>query len=448
MVCLQSFLFVGLALLFASGSVIGCDARANAAVHPTFTRLLELRDESVFAYSRISPNGRFLVYSSERTSARRPGYDGRMLYVYDLVDRSVVFTDSGIDGYWSPDGKRLVYKMRREKKHYAAIWDSITNGITADVIPVELGDYYSWGKGEHGETLLTIDGWYAQLDGINAGQPRRMQPCPEIGRGDRPLISRDGIRASIFVKDEVVIRNVRDCGGIKRTGIVGGKADWSPDGRYLAFHSPKSRGSGYEIKIVDVLTNKQMSLEGLTGSSYFPSWADDFGLVFRYDGPDYAGFIRADSVIRAKLSAAAAGLNYRVGFQGDWITVLPKRGRAIILVWAGWGAHSVEALYQFSEAEKILSGALNSAFITAYDPTSRFSDVATMVTASGFAGPVVQAPWRGMATAGGFNQTPTYLAFNNGCLVGRALGSISRARFESWATEAFGTGDGVCEATP
>src|SRR5688572_16741078 len=52
-------------------------------------------NETVFAYSRISPDGRFLAYASE---ARRPGRQGplRTINVVDLSNGSVLFEEPGI----------------------------------------------------------------------------------------------------------------------------------------------------------------------------------------------------------------------------------------------------------------------------------------------------------------------------------------------------------------
>lgn len=47
---------------------------------------------------------------------------------------------------------------------------------------------------------------------------------------------------STFVEGEVVVRHLDDCEGMIRTRMSGAKADFSFDGRFLAFHAEKDKG--------------------------------------------------------------------------------------------------------------------------------------------------------------------------------------------------------------
>ena len=103
------------------------------------------------------------------------------------------------------------------------------------------------------------------------------------------------------------MRGLDNCDDIFDTGIQGAKADFSWDGRYIAFHALKKTGDGYEIKIVDIEKRTVRTLPGLNGSALFPSWTQDGRLCFRYDGPDYRGFMMANGVLDVRGGAAAAG---------------------------------------------------------------------------------------------------------------------------------------------
>src|SRR4029450_6626572 len=128
------------------------------------------------------------------------------------------------------------------------------------------------------------------------------------GQGERPLISHDGMRITTFVRGTVVVRNLGDCENILDTGIQGAKADFSWDGRYVAFHVAKADKKSYEIQIVDTQKRTVRTLTGLNGSALFPSWTSDGRMNFRYDGDDYRGFITATNVLslpERPLSASA-----------------------------------------------------------------------------------------------------------------------------------------------
>src|SRR5215471_12122328 len=64
--------------------------------------------EGVFAYARISPDGRRLAYASQIT-ARPINQRGWSVTVVDLATQKMLYSDQGIDAYWSNDGKRLIY---------------------------------------------------------------------------------------------------------------------------------------------------------------------------------------------------------------------------------------------------------------------------------------------------------------------------------------------------
>ena len=75
---------------------------------PRFEKVFELKpEEGVFAYARISPDGRTLAYASEYRT--RNGGVTQTVTVVDLKDKKTLFTEAGIDAYWSNDGQRMIY---------------------------------------------------------------------------------------------------------------------------------------------------------------------------------------------------------------------------------------------------------------------------------------------------------------------------------------------------
>src|SRR6202050_5244574 len=278
-----------------------CDTQlpdASGIVGVSYSRVWDLKPtESVFAYARVSPAGTELVCAPEEPTARGEPPRG-LETVVDLHARKGLGRVPGIDAYWSEDGKRFIY-LDVSGDHPQVNIERVGDGaVRRDVAPASLGDYFSWGVKDDRDLIMTISGNYYFLNDARAGLPAAsLASCPGIGRGVRPLISKDGTKVTVFVRSHVVIRNVDNCEGIVDTAIVGAKADFSWDGRYIAFHTPKNPpASGSEIVIVDSVRKTVRTLPALPGNSLFPSWTKDNRWCFRYDGDDYRGFMMASNV--------------------------------------------------------------------------------------------------------------------------------------------------------
>ena len=116
-----------------------------------------------------------------------------------------------------------------------------------------------------------------------------------MGKPLRPLLSKDGLRVTSFSADgTLVIRNVDDCLNPVPTHVAAAKADFSWDGRYVAYHTLKPDHSGYAIEVIDLLARTVIAVTDLQGSSLFPNWTTDGRLYFRYDSDSYHGFVAAD----------------------------------------------------------------------------------------------------------------------------------------------------------
>src|SRR5204863_6112504 len=74
----------------------------RVAPAPRYTKLYTLKPkEGVFAYARISPDGRTLVYASEKSDARHPRGIKTAETVVDVATKKILYTEDGIDAYWS-----------------------------------------------------------------------------------------------------------------------------------------------------------------------------------------------------------------------------------------------------------------------------------------------------------------------------------------------------------
>jgi hypothetical protein len=347
----------------------------QTATGPSYVRVYDLQPaEGVFAYSRISPDGNTLAYASEGPSGRRT------VTVVDLPTKKVVFAEPGIDAYFSPDGERMIY-LSTKSGSSLTIRNMKTGVLSRNVASVGLGDYYSWAFSNGKNLILTIESNYYYLNGDKAVLPHsRVPACPDIGIGERPLIARDGVRISTFVRGNIVVRNLRNCAGIINTGIKGQKADFSWDGRYIAFHALKKAGAGYEIRIVDLQERTVRTLSGLKGSAYFPSWTKDGRLSFRYDGADYKGFMvvsNALAVPAERLPKSPEPLPSRRTWEEIFPgTPVPATALAMVLVWAPWSAHSQDAFAGLERTRTFLhTRRINISFLTAADPANGESEI-------------------------------------------------------------------------
>ena len=410
------------------------------AASARFERVFELQpSEGVFAYARISPDGRFLAYASEMPTPNGRGIT-QTVTVVELETKRVVFTEPGIDAYWSNDGTRMIYLSRGGgRRSSVAIRHHDTGAIARDVAPVGLGDYFSWAVDNGRDVIMTIESHFYYLNGDAAVMPAgRVTSCPGIGVGARPLISKDGRRITTFVRGSVVVRGRTDCDHVFDTGLQGGKADFSFDGRYIAFHVPRTGMDAYDVVVVDTAKRTMRYLtSGLAGSSLFPSWTEDGRLNFRYDGADYRGFLTATAVLSTPeqpLPAPAA----RTAAPATWASLFPAapapaHDMNLVLVWSSWSAHTPDALTELQRARAEFQAAgLDVGVMTTPEISSRRSDLDRLRRQHAVTLPELTATPAGLASAEALNQSPTSLLFKDGRLVDRKLGAQTAEALREW----------------
>jgi hypothetical protein len=408
---------------------------------PRYSKIHRLTPrEGVFAYARISPDGKRLVYASNlpRGNAEQVRW---METVIELASGKTLWTGPGIDAWWSPDGSRIVYSGDGG----VVVRNIDTGEAVANPEAGRLGDYFSWADRDGRDLILTIQSNYYYLDHNRAVLPHsKVSTCPAIGgTGDRPLISRDGRRITTFVKGNVTVRGLDNCDDIFDTGIQGGKADFSWDGRYIAFHAIKPDGTGYDIRIVDLKDRTVRSVSFANGSVLFPSWTKDGRLCFRYDGSDYRGFMMASGVLDLTAvpmkAASSAALPERRTWQDIFPNTPSKPGVQLVLIWAPWSAHSqmaFDALQQFEkQALRVAQGDIK--VFSAADPTSPRSDVKRQLSDFHVMIPSLPLTKRGLELTEARNQMPTTLLFRDGVLIDRRLGAQSLGDLQAWIAGAL-----------
>jgi len=427
--------------VLAAGLSIG--AQQTSAVR--FEKIYPLKaEEGVFAYARISPDGQTLAYASIMPDMSRPIVAGRppatrtTQTVVDLKTSKILFTEPGIDAYWSLDGQRMIFLAQPPGPSNVSMRHHPSGELVRDVAPVPLGDYFSWAMRDGKNLILTIQSNYYYLDGDYGLMPAgHVVPCEGIGVGDRPLISKDGRRITTFVRGSVVVRGLDNCDNILDTGLQGAKADFSFDGKYIAFHVARPGTRAYDIVIVDVEKRTVRKLGDLPGSSLFPSWTKDGRLCFRYDGDDYRGFMFASNVLSLpEQPLPPAGP--RVPATVKWSdlfpsTPLPVHEKTLVMIWASWSAHSPYALDNLQRAARAFGAAhTDVGVLTALEQSSRRADVDRLLRDGAITLPEIPLAPDRLALTEAMNQIPTTLLFKKGELIDRKLGAQSVEDLTKW----------------
>jgi hypothetical protein len=427
------FRAVALPLLTASVTMAQTGARQTA---PAFERVYPLApEEGVFAYARVSPDGRLLAYASQPTSAAGGDVD-RTVTLVDLRTRKVLFTEPGVDAYWSNNGRRMIFLSEKDGLARVSI-RHLDGEVVRDVAPVHLGSYFSWGVRDGRDLVLTISGNFYFLDGDRAVLPEeRVPPCDGIGVAARPLLSKDGRRITTFSRGTIVVRGLTDCADIIDTGIQGAKADFSWDGRYIAFHAPKKDGKGYEIDVVDLQRRTIRTVTDFAGSSFFPSWTQDGRLAFHYDGDDYRGFMIAEDVLSARerpLGQTPQRVLDRIGWSDVFPETPPPSGRVVLVtVWGTWSAYSATALLDLQRVSRGFANRADVAVMTATDFGSRRADVLRMRERYAITLPEIPLAPARLPLTEAHNQIPVTLLFRDGILLDRRLGAQPHDALRSW----------------
>ena len=177
----------------------------------------------------------------------------------------------------------------------------------------------------------------------------------------------------------------------------------------------------------------------LAGSSLFPNFTRDGRLSFRYDSPDYRGFMFASNF----LGLPASPLPKTSGDLRDdrtWADVFPESTRpatayTMVLIWSTWSAHSPVALADMQLARDVFRReGFDLTVLTATEPASLAEDADLLLTRNRIELPAIPITPAGLARTEGRNQMPTTLLFHGDRLVDRRLGAQTVDDLRDWAT--------------
>ena len=338
---------------------------------------------------------------------------------------------------------------RRMCRGQATRWRSAaeeTGAIAHAIAPVNLGDYYSWAVRDGRNLILTIKSNNYYLDGDQCVMPiARVPPCPGIGVGERPLISKDGRRITTFVRGDIVFRDLSDCENILDTGIQGAKADFSWDGRYIAFHWPSRISKAMRLRSWTTTRRTVRTVTAnLPGSSLLSQLDSGRAAVF----PDttattIADSLIADHVLDAPEAAAPIrrGQGARRAAPGEDVfpeTALPPHRVNLVMIWATWSAHSPQALVDLQRAGTYFRHHSDDVgVLTALEIGSLRADVDRMRQANGITLPEIPLAPAQLTATEALNQIPTTMLFRDGIAIDRRLGAQSFDDLRAWVGHAL-----------
>src|SRR5262245_55953248 len=124
-----------------------------------------------------------------------------------------------------------------------------------------------------------------------------------------------------------------------------------------------------------------------------------------------------------------------------WSDIFPETrsapGMRLVMIWAPWSAHSLEAFTNLQEArEDFTARGVQVDVMAAADPGSRESDITSQLEDFHVTIPRIQLSPRHLAMTEARNQMPSTLLFRGGVLIDRKLGAQSSETLRDWVLSA------------
>src|SRR5439155_13662861 len=159
-------------------------------------------------------------------------------------------------------------------------------------------------------------------------------------------------------------------------------------------------------------------------------------LCFRYDGPEYRGFMMASNVLDVPTQSFPA-VSEALPDDRTWEEIFPEtpsaKGLRLVMIWAPWSAHSLEAFTNLGLArEHFALRGVPVEILAAPDPGSRESDISDQLRDFQVTIPRIPLSQTSLALTEARNQMPTTLLFRDGVLVDRKLGAQSFEQLRDW----------------
>jgi Tol biopolymer transport system component len=285
-----------------------------------------------FSYNPAwSPDGRELVFSTEDIESADSRYSIARLWIVDVATRQtrLIHRGDAVQPAWSPDGSRIAYWWSPEGQR--DIWTvkrdgsdpvRLTDDVAVDWNPIWSpdGQFLYW-VSDRGGSGMNV--WRVSID-QRSGQPRGVPESVSVGAGAAMHLafSRDGTRLAYI--QQIKRRNILAFAFDAAAGVAVGEPTWvaqgstpttnpdpSPDGGSLFVDTQAARQE--DIAVLDVERGGRRLLTNDGFKDRLPVWSPDGrGIAFfpNRSGKSEMWMIDADGAnLRQLTHAVSSGIN-------------------------------------------------------------------------------------------------------------------------------------------
>lgn len=234
-------------------------------------------------YPRFSPDGRFLVFESARSSFRD-------LYRLEVTTGELVrLTDDpegNFDAAWSPDGRRLAFASSRAGQ--LDVWVMNADGSAPRRLTRHAGDSIKprWSPSGRYIAFISARDGKDDLYVVTPDGSRVTKLSPDAPKKGRPWSAPHVSRFEWHPREDRIVyaaRPPRGAGQIHVVDVPSGRSrrlsspehddrepTWSPDGAHVAFASHVEGGS--EIFVMRAEGDRRTRLTDTRGRAWLPRW--------------------------------------------------------------------------------------------------------------------------------------------------------------------------------
>ncbi|MDP9206630.1 MAG: hypothetical protein M3P12_14470 [Gemmatimonadota bacterium] len=261
------------------------------------------------AFPALSPDGRRIVFDSNRLRVEGESFNTSHLFVMDADGTGQTLLTRGSSATWSPDGKNIAFHASASGKGRPIKPDPGAATSDNDIFVLNVGDFLKNGpkpknitnspgaidddpdwspNGQnivftsHAVTDNPVNSVTAEIYVINSdgtGTPVRLTNNTEEERA--PAWSPDGKRIVFSCRRggpdfEICVMNADGSGQVQLTDndVPDLTASWSPDGKKIVFHRRVGGPGQFQLFLMNADGTGEVQLTFPPGLNAFPNWGE------------------------------------------------------------------------------------------------------------------------------------------------------------------------------